>query len=146
MDLLNKTELVKRLKGIYENDFKKIVGEDSPYKDSLHDHVDEWAERVAGETIANMKIYCKKSDTSIPGNFKDVRHNYVWDKVNELLDFDQIVNLTLNTKEEDETAEIKAFRNWFLSWIFEAFGTFGLSYNFSNFLSEELSQLENEEE
>jgi hypothetical protein len=78
------------------------------------------------------------------GNFKDIK--YDWEGFhNELphgCTLREVVEM-IDAGEENEVT--KEFKDWTVDWYFEAFGTYNLKYNWTEFISE-LAYNDDEEE
>lgn len=76
----------------------------------------------------------------IPGNFCDIRYNYEQDTEK---DFHEILR---KLQDEPESEDAKEFREYAVTWFFRAFGTYGLTYNFTDYLIEYVDELVKEYE
>lgn len=89
-------------------------------------------------TINDMKKYCHKKDTKMIGNLCNIRED--WEVTKEFVEsniipwgnFDDIVISIDNDTISDE--DLAKFQEWAFDWFFTAFGTFGLKYNFGDWL------------
>lgn len=109
------------------------------------DFIEESAWEMAIEFNSDMGKYLNMKDHKINGNFNNIDYDYPH-HINGEFGYDsQLVDAMierLNSGEKSEQAD--ADRDWLVDWFFETFGTFGISYNFSEFIGEILYQYENE--
>ena len=91
----------------------------------------------------DMRNYVHEKDTSIWGNFKNIRWNFDdYCPIAKTMSFDEIVS-RLDNGEHSELTE--KFLDWVNDWFFDAFGTWGICYNFGDYLTD-LSCIKEEEE
>lgn len=104
------------------------------------------------ESNRDMKKYLHMNNHSMPGNFADIEDDYPahitgtrWPSEYAGDDyfrlFPQMV-ARLDSAEDSEQADED--REYLAEWFFDAFGTFGIKYNFSNYLDEIAYMLEEE--
>ena len=74
------------------------------------------------------------------GNFADIKRNYEHD--HQGTSFNDVVQMIQNGENNELTDE---FKQWTISWIWYAFGTFGLKYNFSNYIDDVMTDWEDED-
>ena len=107
---------------------------------------EEYAHDSAIETLSDMKKYVHKKDTRMIGNFCNIRedweycHEFIGSEIQPWGKFDDVIKSIDDETISDE--DLKKFQTWALDWYFRAFGTFGFTYNFGDYISE----LEYEEE
>lgn len=112
----------------------------------------EIASCVANDLNKDMKEYLHQDDHRMVGNFANVLDDYVYyrtgtygcDKFGRGIDrkiFDAMVE-RLDAGVESPRADDD--RNYLSSWIFKAFGTYGLMYNFSGMIADALYYHEKE--
>ena len=128
---------------VYEtflNLFKEVV-EDYGYDyDYYEEEVSWYADNSATETLESMKQYVHQKSTRMDGNFANIREdwddipNFVESEVKPWGKFDDIVKSIDDGTISDE--DLQKFQTWALDWFFTAFGTFGLKYNFGEFISD----------
>lgn len=126
------------------------------YKEALAHQLEKDAENwIVNTAISIVNDFDKyvHGDTHIPGCLMDIRVNWNMDH-NEPANSDSfkkaIENIDLyyerledgtfdncdDTIKEDHETRLKVFQEYALNWFFEAFGTYGLEYNFTNFIIE----------
>ena len=112
---------------------------------------DEYLEESAWERVIefnrDMGKYLNMKDHKIDGNFNNIDYDYPHHINGEFRYDEPLVNAMierLNSGEQSEQAD--ADRDWLVDWFWETFGTFGLTYNFSEYISELLYEFENKEE
>lgn len=137
---------------VYEtflNLFKDVIKDYGLDYGSFECDTEAYAERVAEKTLESMKKYVHMRDTRMSGNFCNIREdwestiNFVGSEVKPWGNFDDVVKSIDDETISDE--DLKKFQTWALDWFFTAFGTFGLKYNFGNFISEIEYEREQEE-
>ena len=137
---------------VYEtflNLFKDVIKDYGLDYGSFESETERYAECVAKKTLESMKKYVHMRDTKMIGNFCNIREdwestiNFVGSEVKPWGNFDDVVKSIDDETISDE--DLKKFQTWALDWFFTAFGTFGLKYNFGNFISEIEYEREQEE-
>lgn len=137
---------------VYEtflNLFKNVIKDYGLDYGSFESDTEEYAECVARGALKSMKKYVHMRDTRMNGNFCNIREdwesniNFVMSEVKPWGIFDDVVKSIDDETISDE--DLKKFQTWALDWFFTAFGTFGLKYNFGNFISEIEYEREQEE-
>lgn len=93
------------------------------------DAVPEYAERFVEKNVGNMTKYIESGNYNMNGNFAQIDINYEHDHKDGPR-FDEVVRMIQSGEKNEYTEE---FKNWTVSWFWYAFGTFGLTYNFSQF-------------
>lgn len=100
-------------------------------KDCAEDYLEEYVDGVMEDTIISFDNYVHRADTSIFGNFADICRDYEREhkgksfrKLIEQIDAD-IVN-----------ADVEEFKEWTMGWYFNAFGTYNLKYNWTQFMED----------
>ncbi|MBD5381910.1 hypothetical protein [Clavibacter sp.] len=130
-------ELKSDIREIFAEKISEV--EDDPYFVftvwSDNDIVEEHIEWLANDLNKSMKKYLHMSDTHIAGNFKNIRYDYKGDFA------DMVKRLDEGAQDEQTNAD----RDFLLSWFWDAFGTFGISYNFATELDESIYVAEQEE-
>ena len=137
---------------VYEtflNLFKDVIKDYWLDYGSFESETEAYAECVARKTLESMKKYVHMRDTRMNGNFCNIRedwettYDFVMSEVKPWGNFDDVVKSIDDETISDE--DLKKFQTWALDWFFTAFGTFGLKYNFGNFISEIEYEREQEE-
>lgn len=142
-DFLNFDDVYESILNIY-----KEVIEDFGYehREDFYDLAEERATFSAIETLDSMRRYVHMKNTRMEGNFCNIREDwnitrdFVESEVKPWGDFDNII-----ASIDDETIsekDLEKFQTWALDWFFTAFGTWGLSYNFGEVLSERIYEEE----
>lgn len=116
------------------------------------DYIHQRAWEFAIQANRDMKEYLHFSDHNIVGNFANIKWDYPahitgtrWsadyngDDYYDL--FPQMVD-RLDSAEDSEQADED--REYLAEWFFDVFGTFGIKYNFSNYIGEIAYMLEEE--
>ena len=142
-NLLNPQKLEDRFREIYTD---AVSGWEIPedLKESMVDEIDAAACASKDLCLQQFEEYAFKADTSIVGNFADIRLDYKREKPLGEMSYDRFLELWTQDLISPETEE--KFQTWAQSWFFTAFGTWGFSYNFQNGVSEMLYWYEKEEE
>ena len=111
------------------------------------EYLEESAWERAIEFNRDMGKYLNMKDHKIDGNFNNIDYDYPH-HINGEFGYDEpLVNAMierLNSGEQSKQAD--ADRDWLVDWFWETFGTFGLTYNFSEYISELLYEFDNKEE
>lgn len=99
--------------------------------------IDEYITMHAQKIVDDMEKYVRQADTKIVGNFNDITRDWNM-RDNAGTDytpsgwFADIV--AAMEKGEIDESEAEKVQEWTLSWFLETFGTFGIKYNFNEFL------------
>lgn len=142
-NLLNPQKLEDRFREIYTD---AISGWEIPesLRESMVDEISAAACASKDLYIQKFEEYAFKADTSIIGNFSDIRLDFVKEKPLGEMSYDRFLELWEQDLISDETLE--KFQTWAQSWFFTAFGTWGFSYNFQTGVSEMIYDFEKKEE
>lgn len=139
-------ELVELYKGV-RDEFMNDSNSDYLLDMVSDDFIEETAIEKAIEFNRDMGKYLNMKDHKIDGNFNNIDYDYPH-HINGEFGYDsQLVDAMiarLNSGEKSEQAD--ADRDWLVDWFWETFGTFGLTYNFSEYISELLYEFEQEKE
>lgn len=148
-DYMNIDELENELYGLYKECLDETVEDvESGVKDHLlliynHEELKEVAAFMANNINYNMHKYLNQDGHSIPGNFMNVERNYMWDYKCGRKGFEDMV---ARLDSGDMSEKSKEDREWLRSWFWEAFGSFGLTYNFQSELNGCIEDYEYENE
>ena len=148
-DFMNKSELQSSFEDILnetidqwkENDDKDsldMAEQGEAWKD---DYINDPEWGLVASTMRDMKKYVHRSDTGMSGNFADIRLD--WEREHEDVSLDEVVEMIDNGEINDITNE---FRSWSVDWYFRAFGTYNLKYNWGEFISNEVAEMDYERE
>lgn len=142
-NLLNPQKLEDAFREIYTD---AVSGWEIPesLRESMVDEIDAAACASKDLYIQKFEEYAFKADTSIVGNFADIRLDYKREKPLGEMSYDRFLELWEQDLISDETLE--KFQSWAQSWFFTAFGTWIFSYNFQTGVSEMIYAFEKEEE
>lgn len=139
-------ELVELYKGV-RDEFMNDSNSDYLLDMVSDDFIEETAMEKAIEFNRDMGKYLNMKDHKIGGNFNNIDYDYPHHITGEFGYDSQLVDAMiarLNSGEKSEQAD--ADRDWLVDWFWETFGTFGLTYNFSEYISELLYEFEQEKE
>ena len=120
--------------------FKETVEDYGMDYASWEAETEEYAAEKATETLEDMTEYVHKKDTSLLGNFCNIREDweycpeFIGSEVNPWGKFDDVIKSIDNETISDE--DLRRFQTWALDWFFRAFGTYNLAYNFGNWISD----------
>lgn len=137
---------------VYEtflNLFKETVENYGMDYDSWESETEDYAATFAMETLESMKNYVHRKDTRMGGNLCNIREDweycpeFIGSEVKPWGKFDDVIKSIDDETISDE--DLKKFQTWAFDWYFRAFGTFGLTYNFGNWISELEYEREQEE-
>jgi len=100
-------------------------------KDCADDYMDEYVDGIIEETIKSFDTYVHRDDTSMVGNFCDIRYDY--EREHKGQSFRALIEkIDANMGGED----VDEFREWSVGWYFTAFGTYNLKYNWAQFMED----------
>ena len=148
-EFLNVERFRKEIKEVLEEEtsgWDETVGDYvQNMKDSAPDDIDEYVDMIVEDAIESFNKLVHKDDTSMSGNFKDIR--YDWDGFHREyphgVSLKEVVEM-IDAGEDNEFT--KEFKDWAVDWYFEAFGTYNLKYNWSNFMEEVSADYEYQQE
>lgn len=147
---LNVNRLQGELLTLYKEVLDKYLTDDN--RDFLmselsDEYLEDMAYDKAYEINRDMGIYLNGKDHKIFGNINNVDYDYPA-HINGKVEYNaSLVNAMiarLNSGEESEQAD--ADRNWLVDWFWSTFGTFGIQYNFGEYVGALLDEFENEDE
>lgn len=142
-NLLNPQKLEDRFREIY-TDAVKTWTIPQKLREKVSEEISASACAAADCYVQQFEEYAFKADTSIIGNFSDIRLDFVKEKPLGEMSYDRFLELWEQDLISDETLE--KFQTWAQSWFFTAFGTWGFSYNFQTGVSEMIYDFEKKEE
>lgn len=146
-DYMNIEELENELYELYKKCLDETIeSERSDVKDHLlliynHYSLKETVFFKASHINNDMCKYLHQDNHRIEGNFMNVERNYVQDHKCTRKDFE---NMVKRLDSGDMSEDSKEDREWLRSWFWEAFGSFGLTYNFQSELNDYIYEYENE--
>lgn len=147
-DYLNCEQMVKEVVELLKGELDGFSEEplycflESKYND---DFLKEIALKKVSGWNKDMRKYLHQSDHRIIGNFNNIEYDYCHFRTGEFGYNDSLLNDMIKRLDEGATDEQSVKdRDFLASWFWETFGTYGVTYNFSSNLSEELYELENE--
>lgn len=112
------------------------------YSDDL---LNERASDMAYEFNRDMGEYLNASDHKIYGNFNNIDYDYpAFRTGNVEYDFDMVKDMIARLNNQDMSEQSVKDRDFLVDWFFETFGTFGISYNFTNEISDTCYQYQQE--
>lgn len=132
------------------NLFKETVENYGIDYGSLESETEEYAHMTTIETLDSMKRYVHQKNTRMDGNFCNIREDweccpeFIGSEVKPWGKFDDVIKSIDDETISDE--DLKKFQTWAFDWYFRAFGTFGLTYNFGEWISEMEYEREQEEQ
>lgn len=101
----------------------------------------EYSRHMAIQLNDDMGKYLNRKDQHIEGNWCNARQDYEREHPGQ-----SYVGMLLFLENFEDDPKSAADRDWLMAWFFEAFGTFGLTYNFSSDISELLYEYDKEKE
>lgn len=130
-EFLDFNVLEERLRDLFSNSIDNA--------EEFEDYIEDYSYVIANSICDDMRKYVHQSDTRMVGNVCNIRED--WEYTPEFIGsevkpwgrFDDVVKSV-----DDETIsddDLKKFQKWCLDWFFRAFGTFGLTYNFQEYIS-----------
>lgn len=118
----------------WEKCLTEVFKDTSAYQEHpemVEDYLEEYAAVLAYKHQEQMDKYLHSDDKDIPGNLMQIDLNFGWEYGKEHnITFDEMLRRTDNGELSAE--ELVALQDWTETWWFEAFGTFGLQYNFND--------------
>lgn len=130
---------------VMKDEFSKILQDslnemdiNEGYKSLIEDeYLEEYTELLAARTVRDMDKYVH-GDTHMDGNFANIKINWEFEhkdeiKSGKLPEFDGIIEMFDNGEYNDATEE---FSKWAVEWYFYAFGTYGIKYNWREFVED----------
>lgn len=151
VEYINVKEYESGLRKLFDKELQKIcTGEYEQYYDMLYDMLLDESdtnepERVAEKMNEDMKKYLHMDDHNMAGNFKNIRYDWegiVGDNDNMGYKLKDVVAMLDNGEDNEVT---RAFKEFATTWLWEAFGTFGLTYNFGDTVYDILDEWEQED-
>lgn len=135
-DLLDDSELTQEIQSLYENELEKLIDgadeKEKPYYQSVDYLLEDYIPATVESIQNDMYKYVSGGDYKIPGNFKQI--NWDWDRDHkDGIKFNDLRKKLLDGVNDADTEE---FSHWGIDWFFKAFGTFGLTYNFREAVSD----------
>ena len=103
-------------------------------------YIENYAQFFCDSMVDDLKKYIESGNYNMSGNFADIKRNYEHD--HQGTSFNDVVQMIQNGENNELTDE---FKQWTISWIWYAFGTFGLKYNFSNYIDDVMTDWEDED-
>lgn len=136
INLLDDEELTKSIEGIYRDAWKECCDsadeQEKPYYEGSEWYIEEFTPMTVESTQKSMYDYVAGGKYSMPGNFKQIDMD--WDHDHEGgIKFSDLKKKLLAGTQDKDTEE---FSHWGIDWFFDAFGTFGLEYNFKDALTD----------
>lgn len=136
INLLDDEELTKSIEGVYRDAWKECCDsadeQEKPYYEGSEWYIEEFTPMTVESTQKSMYDYVAGGKYSMPGNFKQIDMD--WDHDHEGgIKFSDLKKKLLAGTQDKDTEE---FSHWGIDWFFDAFGTFGLEYNFKDALTD----------
>lgn len=132
---------------LYQETVKILEDEISNYEDNSYDVVDadyyieEYAQEYCNSVVRDMKKYIESGEYHMRGNFANIKRDY--EHSHSEISFKEVIQMIQNGENNTLTNE---FRDWCVSWFWDAFGTFGLTYKFGVYYDAVLDSWEYDEE
>lgn len=110
------------------------------------DYLDDKAFFIADDINSDMNKYLHMKDHKIYGNFNNIDYDYN-NFINGEVEYNKplLEDLIKRLDDNDQSAQTIRDRNFINEWFFDTFGTYGISYNFGDEISEALYVHEQEE-
>lgn len=107
------------------------------------EYLEERSNEMAWRFNSDMKEYLHSPDHRICGNFNNIDYDYPYHIYGEVTYDIPLVNSMITRLDVGEDSEqANEDRNFLVDWFFETFGTFGITYNFSDEIANKLYELE----
>lgn len=127
---IDKASIQDRLRKALTDVVKNFGYED---RDEASEYMEEYVGLLTDEINDDMKHYLHLNDTSMIGNFADIRYDFEDYKVCSL---EECVKL-LDAGDTSDMAN--KCRECLTSWFFQAFGTKAIMYNFGDYIQDALN-------
>lgn len=130
------------IENVYEtflNLFKDTVENFGYDYGAYESETEEYAWCMAEITVDDMRKYVHRKNTRMDGNFCNIREDweitpdFIGSEVKPWGKFDDVVKSIDDGTISDD--DLEKFQTWAFDWFFRAFGTYGLTYNFGEFIS-----------
>lgn len=116
-------------------------------------NIQSLARDFALETNRDMKKYLHMNNHSMPGNFADIENDYPahitgtrWPSEYAGDDYFRLFpQMVARLDAAEDSKQADEDRAYLMDWYFDAFGTYNIKYNFSNWLSEIVYMREEEQ-
>lgn len=107
----------------------------------------EYAENLVQSFNSDMGKYLNSSDHKISGNFNNIDYDYPSFREGDGPHYNQklVDDMVNRLNNNDDSEQSQKDRDFLVDWFFETFGTFGITYNFDNYLGEIIYANEEEE-
>lgn len=141
-EFINVSAMTKDIYDIYNDAINSLTLPDDErvYIDAMFDDetLMDMAKEHAIRINKDMEKYLNSKSHHIPGNFMSIDFNYPMDTGREVSDMVK----RLNDGDTSELADDD--RDYLCSFVWRAFGTYGVEYNFTNEVCELLCEYENQ--
>lgn len=144
--------LQKLLRSVYKEALENHLEEEDEGVTVSEEDAENWMVNTAISIVEDFNTYVH-GDTNIPGCLMDIRVNWNIDhnepansdcfkKAIEDIDlyYERLENDVFSgcsdTVRIDHESRLQIFQKYAIDWFFEAFETYGLTYNFTNFIME----------
>ena len=137
-------KLEELLYPIYRS-LEKEAKENKDFELADEETVSEYIKETAESIVTDFDTYVH-GDTNIPGCLMDIKVNWNLDNI-IAMDFDDVIKdiddyykcleqglLRDKRQKIDYETHLSIFQDYAFEWFFRAFGTYGLEYNFINFI------------
>lgn len=141
-DYLNIDEMTEYVISLYKSQMeyftedKQQILESCGYDD---EYIRERAAILVDKWNENMRDYLHQWDHEIYGNFNNVEYDYPKFRTGEYrYDSEMLNDMIARLDAGEQSEQASADRQFLTDWFWEAFGTFGVTYNFMDELCEQL--------
>lgn len=144
IDYINVDSMIEEIVEILKGELESIRNDEnsSIIDTEFHEkYIEEYAFELAIEYNDDIKKYLHYKDHRIDSNFKNIDYDYNY-HINGEVEFNtpllkEMIE-RLDNNEQSERAQ--SDRNFLTDWFLETFGTFAISYNFGELVSETLNE------
>lgn len=149
-EYINVDRMIDELERIYKDEVESYRNDERTEEGKWYldehwdeDQIREYAIGMALGFNEDMKTYLNSEDHRICGNFNNIEYDYPYFRNGEVeYDIPLVKDLIKRLNDGDMSEQTIKDRDWLVDWFFETFGTYGIAYNFSSMLSEDLYCIE----
>lgn len=126
---------------IHELYLNAVDGYEDFEKDYIFDNynLEDMAYEMAWSINDDMNKYLHQKDHKMYGNFNNIDYDYVHFRTGEFnYDYDMVNEMIARLDNQEDSEQANADRDFLSDWIFDTIGTFGIEYNFTSAINDEL--------
>ena len=139
---INIDNMAARLYQVLKDARESMIDDENKFfiMESFSDELlEEESYEMAWRFNSNMKEYLHNPDHRLCGNFNNIDYDYPYHIYGKVTYDVPLVNAMIARLDDNEDSKLaNEDRNFLVDWLFETFGTWGISYNFQDEISETL--------